>query len=110
MLEQDTFVELNDYAAGHGLMNARTAQKVGFAPPPGTIVVSADNHFVLAEDIWFERFPGHLKARAPRVWRDDALGFPQVGFDGKSLYPPRGVKLMQSIEQVPFAPDSPIME
>ncbi len=101
MLEQDTFVDLNGYAAGHGLMSERSAQKSGFTPPAGTRVISADNHFVLAQDIWFEHFPQHLKEKAPRVWRDDALGFPQVGFDGKSIYPQRGVALMRSIEQVP---------
>jgi predicted TIM-barrel fold metal-dependent hydrolase len=34
--------------------------------PKDTIVVSADNHWSMTEDIFYERFPAHLKERAPR--------------------------------------------
>jgi predicted TIM-barrel fold metal-dependent hydrolase len=54
--------------------------------PKDATVVSADNHFSLAEDIWFERFPAHLKDKAPRVWRG-ADGCWHVGFDGKAATP-----------------------
>ena len=35
--------------------------------PPGTEVISADDHISLAEDIFHERFPESMKERAPRV-------------------------------------------
>lgn len=44
--------------------------------PPETIIVSADNHWSPGEDIFFERFPRHLKDRAPRL-RKSADGRPQ---------------------------------
>jgi predicted TIM-barrel fold metal-dependent hydrolase len=38
--------------------------------PVGLRVVSADSHLEVADDVFFERFPEHLKAKAPRVWFD----------------------------------------
>jgi predicted TIM-barrel fold metal-dependent hydrolase len=34
------------------------------------VVVSADSHFEMSADIFYENFPAHLKDRAPRVWFD----------------------------------------
>jgi predicted TIM-barrel fold metal-dependent hydrolase len=34
--------------------------------PAGTVLVSADGHF-LEGDLWIERFPPHLRAKAPRM-------------------------------------------
>lgn len=34
--------------------------------PPGTVVVSADGHW-LEGDLWIDRFPDHLKDKAPRM-------------------------------------------
>jgi hypothetical protein len=51
--------------------------------PPGTTVTSADGHFSIAHDLWFERFPPRLRDRAPRVWREN--GVCHIGFNGKSL-------------------------
>jgi predicted TIM-barrel fold metal-dependent hydrolase len=54
--------------------------------PSGTRVVSADNHWSISTDIFYERFPAHLKARAPRVgMKGDVIHF-EVG--GKSLIAP----------------------
>lgn len=33
-------------------------------------IVSADSHLEIGDDIFFENFPAHLKAKAPRVWFD----------------------------------------
>lgn len=38
--------------------------------PVGLRVASADNHLEIADDVFFERFPAHLKEKAPRVWFD----------------------------------------
>ena len=35
--------------------------------PEGTIVVSADNHWSVVDDIFYENFPAHLKEKAPRI-------------------------------------------
>jgi len=40
-------------------------------------IVSADNHWDVVGDIFVERLPDHLKARAPRVWVDK---FSRIGF------------------------------
>jgi predicted TIM-barrel fold metal-dependent hydrolase len=42
-------------------------------------VISADNHWEITEDIFYENFPEHLKERAPRVWFD---GFWRIGTPG----------------------------
>ncbi|RYH12977.1 MAG: amidohydrolase, partial [Alphaproteobacteria bacterium] len=36
--------------------------------PADLTVVSADNHWSLHTDIFYERFPAHLKDKAPRLW------------------------------------------
>jgi predicted TIM-barrel fold metal-dependent hydrolase len=38
--------------------------------PPGTVVVSADSHWEVAADIFYERVPNDMKEHAPRVWFD----------------------------------------
>jgi len=46
--------------------------------PSGMKVVSADNHFEITEDIFYDNFPNAMKDRAPRVWFDRYwhMGFP----------------------------------
>jgi hypothetical protein len=38
------------------------------------VVISADSHFELSDDIFYKNFPSHLKAKAPRVWDPRAKG------------------------------------
>jgi predicted TIM-barrel fold metal-dependent hydrolase len=38
--------------------------------PAGLRVVSADSHLEIADDIFYENFPDHLRNKAPRVWFD----------------------------------------
>lgn len=47
--------------------------------PAGIEVISADNHWEITEDIFFENFPEHLKERAPRVWFE---GYWRIGRPG----------------------------
>jgi predicted TIM-barrel fold metal-dependent hydrolase len=43
------------------------APEGSFGPwPPGTIIISADSH-MLEDDCWIDRFPAHLKDKAPRM-------------------------------------------
>ncbi|MGE0776599.1 MAG: amidohydrolase family protein [Sphingomonadaceae bacterium] len=53
--------------------------------PAGTVVVSADNHLTVAEDLFYDRFPEDMKDRAPRVWFEE--GAWQIGMDGKTFFP-----------------------
>ncbi|OAI44084.1 hypothetical protein AYO38_02325 [bacterium SCGC AG-212-C10] len=46
--------------------------------PAGTLVVSADSHW-LEGDIWVDRFPAHLKHRAPRVFWENGGWEVEVG-------------------------------
>lgn len=50
----------------------RTSQPMGDVKlPEGTVVVSADNHWSFCDDIFYERFPEHLRHKAPRGRNDD---------------------------------------
>jgi predicted TIM-barrel fold metal-dependent hydrolase len=69
---------------GIGDARDRVAESEGKPLPAGTTVVSADSHW-LEGDIWVDRFPGHLKDRAPRVFFED--GGWQVELGGKRLTP-----------------------
>jgi predicted TIM-barrel fold metal-dependent hydrolase len=66
----------------HGIGDARdrVPQADGFRVPAGTVVVSADSHWLEAPDTWVERFPAHLKDRAPRMFFDGGW---QMEIDGK---------------------------
>jgi predicted TIM-barrel fold metal-dependent hydrolase len=64
--------------------HARIAgQAADIGLPAGTEIFSADNHISLAQDIFYERFPDHLKEQAPRVWYED--GAYMVGYQGQSF-------------------------
>ena len=43
--------------------------------PPGTVVVSADNHWSISEDIFYEGFPKHLRDAAPKLYRSPEGGY-----------------------------------
>jgi predicted TIM-barrel fold metal-dependent hydrolase len=62
--------------------------------PAGTKVVSADNHWELSVDIFYERFPACLKDKAPRVWFDR---FWRIGYPGKVEALPIGERVQRSI-------------
>ena len=39
--------------------------------PADLVAVSADNHWMVTQDIFFENFPARLRESAPRIWHDD---------------------------------------
>lgn len=83
---------------GIGDARDRVAQAEGRPLPAGTVVVSADSHW-LEGDIWVERFPAHLKDRAPRVFFEN--GGWEVELGGKRLTPPGTAAASCSFECVP---------
>jgi hypothetical protein len=73
--------------AGMGPGHARTAEPRGQSPlPPGTVVVSTDNHWSLTEDVFWARFPDYLRDRAARIVQDEG-GVYDWYVDGKSSIP-----------------------
>lgn len=75
-------------------------QRGGVHLPPGTVVVSADNHWSLSEDIFVERAPAHLKAKMPRVFMHES-GFVDWIVDGKTVLLPIIQDLLRAFERVP---------
>jgi len=83
---------------GIGDARYRAAQAEGWSPPAGTAIISADSHW-LEGDIWVERFPEHLKDRAPRVYFED--GGWQVDLGGRRITPPGAAAAACAFECVP---------
>lgn len=67
--------------------------------PADTVVVSADSHISLAEDIWYERLPASMKDRAPRIWYQD--GYFQFGTPEKPLLPSQVTMALSEYEGLP---------
>jgi predicted TIM-barrel fold metal-dependent hydrolase len=84
----------------HGIGDARdrVAESRGRSLPAGTVIVSADSHW-LEGDIWVDRFPEHLKDRAPRVFFEN--GGWEVEIAGKRLTPPGTAAASCAFECVP---------
>jgi predicted TIM-barrel fold metal-dependent hydrolase len=62
----DGFVLEIPEMVGLPLSPARKAQAATKAWPDGTVIISADSH-MLETDLWYDRFPAHLKDQAPRM-------------------------------------------
>src|ERR1700758_1297609 len=74
----------NPAMKGIGVPSARGPQKsMELNLPKGTIVVSADTHWEMDEDVFVEEFPEHLKSKAPRVWLD---GYWHIAVGGKVAF------------------------
>lgn len=84
-----------------GIGNAihRVPEAEGKPLPAGTRVISADSHW-LEGDIWIERFPAHLRDRAPRIFFENGGWQLEVG--GERLTQPASVaELACNFECVP---------
>jgi predicted TIM-barrel fold metal-dependent hydrolase len=78
-------------AAQPGLIVDREPQALGeLQLPEGLALVSADNHIEVTRDIFYESFPEHLRASAPRVWFDR---YWRIGFQGEMEAYPTGVDI-----------------
>ena len=82
--------------------NRNPQQRGAVVLPSGTVVVSADSHWSLTQDIFYERFPSHLRDRAPRLWRGKDGPF-NWSIDGKPMIPPMVQKVFSNYEPVPGA-------
>lgn len=62
--------------------------------PKDAPIVSADTHWEIIDDIFYENFPAHLKEKAPRVWMDDYV---HIGYRGEIEAFPFGDRVTQAI-------------
>lgn len=76
------------------IMNGRRA-----VLPPGTVLVSADTHWFIKEDIFFERAPEHIRHRMPRVWRDEENGIFLMGVNHQRFLTSIFNKIIPSLER-----------
>ena len=67
--------------------------------PAGTEVFSADNHISLSEDIFYERAPGPMKERVPRVLQSDGAWTLAIG--DKQLLPKEFTGVLQQYDPLP---------
>lgn len=67
--------------------------------PEGTVIISADNHWSFCDDIFYERFPAHLKDRAPRAVNDDGAFIFDV--EGKPLFTETVKRILRTHDSVP---------
>lgn len=69
----------NPAMTGIGPTMDRTARPANRNVPQGAVIVAADTHWEVCEDIFYDAFPEQLKDQAPRVWFDR---FWHMGFRG----------------------------
>src|SRR5579871_5954763 len=90
---------------GMGPAGARRPQpRGGLKLPQGTVLVSADNHWSIGEDIFYQGFPAHLKDRAPRLWKTPKGGL-IFAVDGQPLLPPHTFQMFEDMDAVPGCSD-----
>lgn len=90
---------------GIGDARLRTLEREAKRLPVGAVIVSADSHW-MEGDIWVERFPQHLKDRAPRVFFQN--GGWEVELGGKLLSTPGAAAASCAFECVPGFTDQAI--
>lgn len=66
--------------------SARTSPEIGWRPPVGTRVISADDHVIEPEHLWEEGLAPEDRDRAPQFWKDE-FGYHLV-VDGRSFDTP----------------------
>lgn len=78
----------NPLIRGIGVIAERSPESdLDMGLPEGTRLISADNHWELTEDVFYENFPAHLKSKAPRVWWE---GIWRIGYRGEKEALPVG--------------------
>jgi predicted TIM-barrel fold metal-dependent hydrolase len=70
-----------------GLAQDRRAEPLSVQLPTGTVVVSADTHISLAEDIFVDQFPTSRRDQAPRVCYDPANRIYQFKLNEQTVIP-----------------------
>jgi predicted TIM-barrel fold metal-dependent hydrolase len=80
-----------------GLISDRQAQPLDKVQlPKDLVLVSADNHIEITDDIFYQAFPARLKDKAPRVWFDH---FWHIGFREEFEAYPIGINMEQALEK-----------
>ena len=98
-MPDDGFVLEIPEMIGIALSPERTPQAATKSWPDGTLIISADSH-MLETDLWYDRFPEHLKEQAPRMEFKD--GGWQLSVNGKQMTPPAiAAGLCTSLECTP---------
>jgi predicted TIM-barrel fold metal-dependent hydrolase len=97
MTEADLMMKFADPAMREiGPVVPRMAQRGDkLKRPKGAAVISADDHWEISRDIFRERFPKHLKEKAPEVWFDR---YWRVGYRGQLENFALGEKIERAIE------------
>jgi predicted TIM-barrel fold metal-dependent hydrolase len=80
-------------------LHRKPQPKGNFHLPPGTRVISADNHWTIGSDIFHERLPAHLKPLAPRIVMKD--GAPVWEAHGRPIFPPGFLKAAAAFDLLP---------
>jgi predicted TIM-barrel fold metal-dependent hydrolase len=83
---------------GVGLAFERKLDGARARVPDGTIIVSADNHWGLAEDPWKDRVPARLKDRVPSVWWDEERGLWNMSIAGQPLFTGYVAKVIKTMD------------
>ena len=81
-------------------LHRKAQRQGGISLPPDTVVVSADNHWSLTEDIFHQRFPRRLKHKAPRL-KLNSDGLCEWSIEGASIFPPAISKIIQTYDALP---------
>jgi predicted TIM-barrel fold metal-dependent hydrolase len=68
--------------------------------PPDTLVVSADNHWSISEDIFHAGFPAHLRDAAPKLYRSPEGGY-LFSIFGEPLLPALQSTIFAEMDSVP---------
>jgi predicted TIM-barrel fold metal-dependent hydrolase len=83
---------------GVGLAWQRKLEGASARVPDGAVIVSADNHWGIAEDLWKDRVPSSLKDRVPTVWWDGERDLWNMSIGGQPILTGYVAKIMKSME------------
>ena len=99
-MNQIATIERPTIFKGMGPAGRRVAEAQGDVRlPEGTVLVSADNHWSIAEDIFYPAFPAHLKDRAPRLWKTPEGGL-VFAVKGEPIVPPHTYSMFENMDAV----------
>ena len=110
MAARDDVAEAHDSKIrGLGVPRNRAPQPQGRVKlPAGTTIVSCDNHWSAYEDIFIDRFPKHLKHKAPRpvvTGEGTDARFIEWHVEGKGFLPTAVIKTFEVFECIPGSSD-----
>jgi predicted TIM-barrel fold metal-dependent hydrolase len=88
----------NPALKGIDLPARRPIEKPNYRLPPGLEVISADGHWEISEDVFFDRFPKNLRDRAPRVWFDESYKAYNIGSPDAAKAIPLGEMAREMLE------------